>query len=201
MTPSAGRAEMGWTCQDIPSGPVNRRVFCREAYTWSPDSVIKGEILAEGMVGSTWYAAIRTTNKETGVSQVWGAICLTNVSVVDGHRQICIKELEEDMGQVEDRCPVRILDLLDRLAPDPGANALEWRAKCRAYHAKQRKAIRPGDWIKFEQFITFSNGDIEHEFIFVPQGRRVRFVGLNTGRTYRISGWRQRNFTVERFAS
>jgi len=51
------------------------------------------------------------------------------------------KDLDESMGPCELTCPVRFFDLV----PDPGSYATEWRAKVRAYAAKQSVKYQVGD--------------------------------------------------------
>jgi hypothetical protein len=48
--------------------------------------------------------------------------------------------------------PARLLDQLDKLAPNAPESALNWRAKCRAHIAAKRKTktiVKPGDIVKF----------------------------------------------------
>jgi hypothetical protein len=60
--------------------------------------------------------------------------------------------MSEDCGPYYYDCPARLLDQLDKLAPNAPESALNWRAKCRANIAAKRKPktiIKPGDIVKF----------------------------------------------------
>jgi hypothetical protein len=74
------------------------------------------------MVGAVYYAAIR--NNQTG--EVWAAVCLTSSSKKDV--QFCYKDMSEEMGPVESKCPAGILNLL---TPTTDEYALKWRERCR----------------------------------------------------------------------
>jgi len=85
------------------------------------------EVLKSAMVGSTYYAAVKV--KETG--KVFAAVFLTKVN----SRETCnfgYKDMEESMGPNEAKCPLSILNLLTKTDNEI---ALEWRARCRKYHA------------------------------------------------------------------
>ena len=79
------------------------------------------------MRGSTYYAAIRRTDKETGESHVFGCVCLTSVDMKD-YFNFSYKDMEESMGPYNYDCPASILDLL---SPTDNEYALNWRQKCR----------------------------------------------------------------------
>lgn len=61
------------------------------------------------------------------------------------------KDITEDMGPYQHQAPVKMLDMLDRLAPNPNEYAKNWRAKCREYHAakKARQVWKAGDRIEY----------------------------------------------------
>jgi hypothetical protein len=73
--------------------------------------------------------------------------------------------------------PARLLDQLDKLAPNPGQSALDWRAKCRAKLAAKRKPktkLAPG------QIVSFPHVTGQFELIMPIGPRRgwsVRYVG------------------------
>jgi len=60
--------------------------------------------------------------------------------------------MSEDFGPFYYDMPARLLDQLDKLAPDAPESAINWRAKCRAHIAAKRKTktiVKPGDIVKF----------------------------------------------------
>jgi hypothetical protein len=182
---------MGWTGSVIPSGKIDRKALCRKHFNWENDAS-KTEVLMESQVGSTWYAACRTTRKDTGEATVWGAVCLSSIHVEDGVRCFYVKEMDEASGPNEDKCPVRILDLLDKLAPDCSENARRWRDRCRAYHQNNHKHVSNGMLVRFKEPIAFSNGDKFQEFLKCSGGFEVPGKWVR----YKISNWRQREFEV-----
>lgn len=72
---------MGWTSTDArfytADGKVNRKAECDALYTWEGEKT-KNEVIKSSMRGSVYYAAVRTTDKTTGHSEVFAAVCLTS---------------------------------------------------------------------------------------------------------------------------
>ena len=84
------------------------------------------KVLKSAMVGSTYYAAVET--KTNGTSPyVSAAVFLTCGKGSDG-TVWGYKDMDENMGPCEDKCPASILALL---SPTDSKNALEWRERCR----------------------------------------------------------------------
>jgi hypothetical protein len=67
------------------------------------------------------------------------------------------KEMSEDCGPCQTRCPERILKLL---TPTENKYAQDWRNECweNIKKAKERPRFKPGDIIEFATAIGFSNG-------------------------------------------
>jgi hypothetical protein len=129
------------------------------------------------------YLAVETI--ATGA--VWAGVTLLHRSR-DG--SITTKDMSEDMGPGEDRCPERILD---RLTATDSEYANEWRARCRAYHAARRAKpkVRPGQRVTFAAPLVFSNGDEVATFEYV-KGSTFR-----AGHTrYSIPSWRDRAYSL-----
>jgi len=113
------------------------------------------------------------------------------------------KDMSECMGPVEADCPARILARLSPLEEcyPAGSNSLkwasDWRERCRLNleRAKASKALKPGTKIKFEHPIKFTDGQTIDTFEVFNRGKAVRFKD-EWGSTYRISGYKQRPFTV-----
>lgn len=79
------------------------------------------------MVGSTYYAALRVTDKETGNVEIVGEVVLTHTNSRE-YFNFGMKAVSETMGPAEDRCPASILKLL---SPTDSEWANEWRERCR----------------------------------------------------------------------
>lgn len=77
----------------------------------------------------------------------FGLVCLT--SRRGGY--FAYKDMTEDMGPYRHDAPVKMLDMLDRLAPNPTGHAADWRKKCREYQAaKKTKTVwKAGDRIEY----------------------------------------------------
>lgn len=121
---------MGWTGYHATNynrrGEIDRRAECDERMSGENEHG-KWEILKSTMRGSTYYAAVRRTDKETGESHVFGCVCLTSVDMKD-YFNFSYKAMEETMGPGCYDCPASILDLL---SPTDNEYALNWRQKCR----------------------------------------------------------------------
>ena len=131
---------MGWTSYNathyLKNGKVNCKAEVDSMFTQEehdgPDykgntyHYPKMEVVKSAMVGSTYYAAVRTTNSETGYDKIWGAVVLTSTKKDDGFN-FGYKDMSEDMGPCYYDCPKRILDLL---SPTDNEYALNWRRKC-----------------------------------------------------------------------
>jgi hypothetical protein len=144
-------------------------------------------VLDYAQVGwSAVYMAIETI----ATGEVWAGVCLVN----RGRYDFAIKELTETMGPAEDRCPIRVLD---RLTPTDDKWASEWRARCRAYHARRASLpkLRKGDRVRFAEPMAFSNGDTLAELIFETGST---FRGPEGYGRYHVTSWRDRAFEVVR---
>lgn len=116
---------MGWTSYNAPTTykkgriVIDRKTECNKLF----DSE-RFEILKASMVGSTYYAAVRI--RKTG--DVFAEVILTHVNTKD-YYNFAYKDLDEDCGPCEDKCPKSILDLL---TPTDNEYANNWRERCRA---------------------------------------------------------------------
>lgn len=57
-------------------------------------------------------------------AEVWGLV----LAIKHERTRLYVKRIGEDMGPYDDRCPLRILDLLSE--PLSNEFAREWRARC-----------------------------------------------------------------------
>lgn len=125
---------MGWTSYPI-YGKLDRKSECDKVYSGETEKTI-WKVLKSAMVGSTYYAAVEKTDKETGKSKVFAGVCLTQVH--DG--EFYYKDMDESMGPGVFKCPNSILDLLTEPEYEYGK---EWRERCRAYNALPKPGKLP----------------------------------------------------------
>jgi len=138
---------MGWTTYNISKTTTTDQALRRElsyagtAGLW--------EVLDSATVGAVWYGIIKRTIDGEAVH--FGMVCLTQRSN-NYPRSLYIefgfKEMTEDCGPFYYDAPLRILDKLDELAPNPAPAAAAWRAQCRERRAakaakeRQRREMR-----------------------------------------------------------
>jgi Domain of unknown function (DUF6927) len=168
---------MGWTGMHREPGISDRAFFEAEF----PLGLKRdGQILDCATVSNTFYAAVR----DHADGKVWALVVL--MQRVRGEFNFCYKELDEAMGPAEDRCPVRILDLL---SPTSNEYAVEWRARCRVSADRREKAsaVKPGTVIKLARVLEFGNGVSSDTFRLI--GRSTFGIPGQGGR-YSIPNWR-----------
>lgn len=149
----------------------------------------RGEIVASGMGGSTFYAAVR--NKDSG--EVWALVVLTRRS--SGYFNFSYKEMSESMGPNEASAPAKVLNAL---TPTEDEYAIEWRKACREALVAKTAAktaaskVKPGTVIEFEEAVEFSNGGKYTRFRF--EGRNI--FGAIGGPRVRFGGWQGRKYSI-----
>lgn len=123
---------MGWTGIQATyhkiNGQVDRKAQCDAINSNWPEHTI----LKSGMVGTTYYAAIKNTHN--GKNEVYAIIYLTKVNTHNYHQEFLYKDISEYMGPCETKCPLSILKLL---TPTEDEIALRWRKKCYEHHGKK----------------------------------------------------------------
>lgn len=129
---------MGWTSYRATNydrrGNIDRKTEIRTRFD---DSL---EILKDAMVGSTYYAAVKT---ECG--RVFGIVALTSVDMKDWCN-FSYKVMDESMGPYKHDCPIGILNLLTETENEWGN---KWREKCRKRHEAKKalKSLKEGTTI------------------------------------------------------
>lgn len=146
---------MGWTSTTAThyteSGKIDRKAECDNLYTWETEKR-KNDVIKSLMKGNIYYAAVRTTDKDTGNTEVWAAVCLTSTKR-NGGFNFGYKSMSESEGPLEDNCPKSILDLLTGTARK---YAKEWRERCwnnirnKKSEAKSLASVKIGEIIEFE---------------------------------------------------
>ena len=162
---------MGWTSYRAEhykrSGKnrvVDRKAEC-DAYFM--EGLNKGhfKVLKSTMVGSTYYAAVKSLKKAIKDKQgnieyvylpeneqgVWAAIFLTSTDMKD-YYNFSYKDMDETCGPCHNECPVSILKLLTKTE---SKYANDWRQACWDYHSKKKNnlndisKLRVGSKVKF----------------------------------------------------
>jgi hypothetical protein len=140
---------MGWLWMHKPKGLKVTDFILNHAgvFRWS-DSPYEYKVLDTSIVElRTLYAAVEQVHKETGERRVWAAILLLGFAPKDEY-SFGYKDMDESCGPCEARCPERILDLLTETTYE---HAIDWRRRCREYHAarKARPKIKIGDTLVY----------------------------------------------------
>lgn len=148
---------MGWTSTDArfytADGKINRKAECDNLYTWE-DERRANKVLKSSMRGSVYYAAVQTTDKNTGGKEVFAVVCLTSTRW-DGGFNFGYKGMTEDMGPCEDDCPKGILDIL---TDTESKYAKEWRERCRAKLRDKKQSCQSLSSVKIGEVIEFEYG-------------------------------------------
>lgn len=125
---------MGWTfyraTHYAKSGRVDRKAECDALINEAKSQSYDYKVLKSAMVGSTYYAAVESTNKKTGDVFVNAYVILTSSYSRNGYN-FGYKEICETDGPAESKCPKSILDIL---SPTNNEWALRWREDCLAFH-------------------------------------------------------------------
>ena len=123
---------MGWTFFNASGKPTD--ILTRE-FTQTPSDKYPSEfkVLDQSMRGRVWYGVIQSTNPE-GIKRVYGMVCLWTLR----RGEFGYKELGEDMGPYYYDAPLRIVNLLDELSPNPLGLSAKWRQSVRDYHARMK---------------------------------------------------------------
>lgn len=135
---------MGWTeFKDNPQ--LSRAEMIRRELSQAPNAEGRAwgfEYITER--GSTVYA-VGWFDSPNRPREYFGLVCLTSRR----NGWFAYKDITEDMGPYQHAAPVKMLDMLDRLAPNPTGYAANWRKSCREYHdAKKARAVwQAGDRI------------------------------------------------------
>ena len=133
---------MGWTFYNAgyyKNGKIDRKAELDDHFTWS-EGPRKVTVLKSSMVGSVYYAAVRSQNESTGSDITFGLVCLTSTRSRAFHN-FGYKDMTDDMGPGYYDCPAGILDLLTEPTNEWAA---EWRENCRKRIAEKRQAKQNG---------------------------------------------------------
>lgn len=158
---------MGWTSYHAThykkNGQIDRKAEC-DALFLEGEIGRHYEVLKSTMVGSIYYAAVRTLEKsvkqEDGSYRyeplpkeeqpIFAAVILTQTKL-RAYYNFFYKEMTEDCGPAEHSCPASILNLLSEPTTE---YAREWRERCwkqieRKKEAKKLNRLPLGTKVKF----------------------------------------------------
>ena len=147
---------MGWdythATHYTANGTIDRKAEVDEHFNWSSPKT-EVSIVKSCMVGSTYYAALRVTDNETGNVEITAEVVLTHTDSRE-YFNFGMKAISEDMGPAEDRCPTSILKLL---SPTDNTYAIDWRDRCRKNIEKKKnphalKNLPIGTVIRFKNW-------------------------------------------------
>lgn len=137
---------MGWTYfadrPDLTRAQIIERELSQPA---RPDNPLAWGFEKLWERGSVVYA-VAWHDKPDHPRVYFGLVCLTSRR----RGEFGYKDMDETVGPYCFDAPVSMLDMLDRLAPNPPGHALDWRARCRHHHAtrKARPEWKPGDRVE-----------------------------------------------------
>ncbi len=193
---------MGWLYMQTLRGHAGPREYLDDQYTFD-DPIASVRVLGSALVGMrTYYAAVEQVRIPSGERTVSAIVCLVRYNLRDRQGYIFgYKNMSEEMGPNESRCPKAVLDLL---TPTTSPNAQAWRERCRANLglAKRRAAKpkpRPGQTIVFDEPIRFKDGRMFRRLdvaAYSRSRRTVIFRDPELGGLYGIPNLRARNYQL-----
>jgi len=163
---------MGWTFFTDHNPHQSRADIIRREFEHAPSEKNPWAYGFEYLTarGSTVYAVMWRENPSEGTPrQYFGIIFLTQRS----RGEFGYKEVEESCGPYKYDAPLKMVDMLDRLAPDAGGYALKWRAAVRERHAKKRDRLKLAPGMR----VTIGPSDKRIYEIESPRTRGGRAAG------------------------
>jgi len=133
--------------------------------------------------GATVYAVMWKENKRDNVPRYYfGAVFLTQRK----NGEFGYKDMDETMGPCAHGAPLKLVKLLDELAPGVEGYAAKWRQSIRDYHAakKTRPSWAPGARIRLYGHEYILSGP--RKSLFTGRAAGWHATGINGG-AYRIS--------------
>lgn len=170
---------MGWTSMHH-SGNIHD--FIAEEFSDSD----YGEVVDHSKIGRVLYIAFRLGPRSGKLAGKITALIFLISTNKRKYHNFSYKAMDETVGPVEAKCPIRILNLLSPLEElyDPESwsykHAKEWREKCRnrEKYLSTRK-IEIGDTIRLLEPLKFTNGMMADTFKKIKTNR-WEAVGKNT---------------------
>lgn len=179
---------MGWTSYHAKyyksNGEIDRKAECDAYFLESLNSGYY-KVLKSAVVGSVYYAAVQSLKRYSdkrdadgnrteedipeGERKTWAAVILTRLDSRD-YFNFTYKEMSEDCGPCENKCPVSILKLLSETDDE---FALEWRKRCWKYHESRKSPMNLSN-LPVGASISF-NDSSGKEQVYVKQPAAYQF--------------------------
>lgn len=132
-------------------------------------------IMTSSTRGREWYGVIRTKNGGDGFERFFIMVCLWSIK----NGEFSYKAMADDEQPYCYNCPRRILDLIDKVAPNPEPRAAEWRINCRV-RLSEKNTLKPCAGMHI------SYGAVIYQLIASAGARRGWIVQHGSGKQYRI---------------
>lgn len=132
---------MGWTSFSANGRTANEILiaeFTQSANRADGSIQTQWDVIDSSTRGREWYAVIRTTNGGDGFSRYFGMVCLWSMK----NGEFSYKDMGDECEPFYYNAPRRILDLLDKFAPNPTGGAKIWRDKCKQKTA-EKNPLKP----------------------------------------------------------
>lgn len=175
---------MGWTYFADHNARETRAAIIRREFEHAPtekNPVAYGfEYITER--GATVYAIM--WRESAGAPRVYfGMVFMTKRS----KGEFGYKEVGEECGPYQYDAPLKMINMLDQLAPDPSGYAAKWRAAVREHHAKKkaRPVLAPGMRVLVggREYELLS----ERRSLFTGRAAGWNVVDVRTSGRYRMS--------------
>ena len=181
---------MGWTYSN--KGSLNTKEFFEKEFNHNnSETGISGKVLACSTSNGVSYIAYEyITPNERKVSAI---VCLLHRESNNPHGcNFGYKDITEDMGPVENKCPEKVLKLL---TPTDNRLANSWRQSCwnRVNRLKSMPKVKTGNTVKFNEPIHFKSGKVLDTFQYI---KGSTFSNGPYSSLYRISNWKERLYQV-----
>ena len=198
---------MGWLIYNYTPPCIRDEIARLCTYIWEGGR--KHPVLISRK-GSVWYAAVRFEPAEGRLPTGLDATGSFETDATGGYTFAAVflttcqdggwgyKDMDETMGPNVAEAPLKLIDLL---SPTTSEWARAWRQRCRDNAVRASRPLKPGDVIRLDEPLPFSDGTKRQTFRVSrerwPGAHRSTtvFTCTETGMTCRISNIRQRNWT------
>lgn len=184
---------MGWTFTS--KGSQTTKEFFEKEFNYDKGDGRSGKIIRFSCTWTIAYMAyeVKVPATESGPAKtdVIAIVCLLrHVPNDPAGYTFGYKDMTENMGPCERRCPKTILELL---TPTTEEYAIGWRKDCWERINKKATApkVKAGDWVKFAQTIRFRGGSELDTLQWVKGSTFKRYYD-----NFRLPNWREKEYTV-----
>lgn len=186
---------MGWTYTS--KGSQTTKEFFEKEFNYDKGDGRSGKIIRFSATWTTAYMAyevkVPETKDENGnvlpaKTEVIAIVCLIRHVPKDPCYNFGYKDMTENMGPCESRCPKTILELL---TPTTSEYANDWRKRCwdRINKRKAAPKVKAGDWLKFTNAIHFRDGTVTDTLKWVKGSTFQRYYDR-----FRLPNWKEREY-------